>query len=199
MSLPHEYFDRLYRSEHDPWRFRARWYERRKRDLTMAALPKAHYPAAFELGCSIGELTVALAERCGYLLACDISPRACAIAKERTASFANVIVEARTLPAQWPVRAFDLIVVSEVAYYFDDEDLAQLVERASASLAPGGSLVACHWRHPVADYPQSAATVHAAFDAAPHLHCLVLHLESDFILQVWSDDARSVAQIEGLA
>jgi SAM-dependent methyltransferase len=199
VSLQQEYFDRLYRDNADPWRFRARWYERRKRDITVAALPKQRYRAVLELGCSIGELTIQLADRSDRLLACDVSPQACAAAKQRTASLRNVVIEQRALPAQWPEGTFDLIVVSEVAYYFDDDDLAELIERARTSLAPGGDLLACHWRHPVADYPQAAADVHAAFAAVSNLHCLVLHEEQDFLLQVWSDDARSVAQVEGLA
>ena len=39
-SLTVDYFDRVYASSDDPWGFASRWYERRKRQLTMASLPR---------------------------------------------------------------------------------------------------------------------------------------------------------------
>ena len=57
MSIRPEYFDALYAANDDPWSFTERWYERRKRALTIAALPHARYSRAFEIGCSIGTLT----------------------------------------------------------------------------------------------------------------------------------------------
>ena len=39
MTLGQSYFDDLYRHHSDPWQFRTRWYESRKRQVTMAALP----------------------------------------------------------------------------------------------------------------------------------------------------------------
>ena len=49
------------------------WYERRKRALTLAALPQERYRSALEVGCSIGTLTADLAPRCDNLLAVDAS------------------------------------------------------------------------------------------------------------------------------
>jgi trans-aconitate methyltransferase len=76
VTLPPEYFEQLYRDDDDPWRFRTRWYEARKRQLTLAALPDEHYATVFEPGCSIGLLTADLASRCDHLLAMDISAEA---------------------------------------------------------------------------------------------------------------------------
>ena len=41
MSMTDGYFDRLFETSDDPWAFRQRWYERRKRALTLAALKTA--------------------------------------------------------------------------------------------------------------------------------------------------------------
>ncbi len=38
MSLDAQYFADLYADSEDPWAFRTRWYERRKRDLLLASL-----------------------------------------------------------------------------------------------------------------------------------------------------------------
>ena len=39
MTLPGDYFDGVYAAGPDPWGFTDRWYEERKRAVTLAALP----------------------------------------------------------------------------------------------------------------------------------------------------------------
>jgi hypothetical protein len=41
-----EYFESLFEGSDDPWQFRTRWYEARKRALRLACLPAAHYGSA---------------------------------------------------------------------------------------------------------------------------------------------------------
>ncbi len=201
MTLDAAYFDRVYAGSDDPWSFRTRWYERRKYALTAAALPRERYANGFEAGCSIGELTGLLAERCDRLLAVDISPDAVRQAGERTAAHRHVTVEQRTLPDAWPQDSYDLVVVSEVGYYFSAADLDTLLTRAVASLQPAGTLVAVHWRHPVTDYPLSGDEVHAALARTAGLARTIRHEEEDFLLEVFAREppaARSVAAAEGL-
>ncbi len=83
-------------------------------------------------------------------------------------------MEQRTIPGDWPQDAgagapFDLIVLSELLYYLSDEDLARTVGRAVDSLAPDGTLLAVHWRRPVAFHPQTGDQAHAALAARPEL------------------------------
>jgi hypothetical protein len=67
------------------------------------------------------------------------------------------------------------------------------------SLVEGGTLLACHWRHPVADYPAVGDDVHALFGGRPELHRAVRHVEEDFLLEVWTrGPVPSVARREGL-
>ena len=42
----------LFEASDDPWSFKSRWYEARKRALTLAALPKLRYGRAYEPGCA---------------------------------------------------------------------------------------------------------------------------------------------------
>ena len=72
--MPAGYFDKLYASDEDPWRFTERWCEQRKLALTVVSLPHLRYARAFEIGCSIGTLTAELAQRCDELVAIDTSP-----------------------------------------------------------------------------------------------------------------------------
>ena len=200
MSSPVVYFNELYKSSDDPWHLREGWYERRKRSHTLALLPRPRYHTACEPGCANGELTAALATRCDALLAADLHETAVRVARERVAGMQQVRVEQRTVPHEWPTEAgpFDLIVISEFAYYLDASDLETLAARIAASLTPDGTLLACHWRRPFAEALESADAAHALFDARCGLSRLAHHDEADLLIDVWSRDARSVAQREGL-
>jgi SAM-dependent methyltransferase len=200
MSSTMLYFDELYRRSDDPWRLREGWYERRKRSLTLALLPRPRYRNAFEPGCANGELTAGLATRCDALLAADLHARAVELARERVAGAANVRIEQRRVPREWPTEhgPFDLIVISEFAYYLDAAELETLAARIAGSLTTDGTLLACHWRRPFAEARESADRAHALFDARCGLARLAHHDEADLLIDVWSRDARSVAQREGL-
>ncbi|RYZ42489.1 MAG: methyltransferase domain-containing protein [Myxococcaceae bacterium] len=198
MSVPMEHFERMYAVSEDPWEYRRRWYEQRKRALTLALLPHARYARAFEPGCSIGELSAGLAARCDDLLVSDGSASAVRMARERLAPFEHVTVEQRLLPEAWPDGTFDLLVLGEFGYYLDVAALVQVRERAVAALAPGGVLVACHWRHPIAEAPLTGDAVHAVLAQGRGLHRLARLEEEDFLLEMWSPDATSVARRERL-
>ena len=195
------YFDDMYASSPDPWGFTSRWYEARKQAITVSLLPRARYRDAFEPGCSIGVLSALLAPRCEYLLSCDIAAAAVKAATERTAGHAHVEVQQRALPEDWPGGQFDLVVLSEILYYFAGSDLDHMLDLAVAALRPGATLLAVHWRHPVAEYPRSGDDVHAALAARPELTRLARHTEADFLAEAYLAGAGqpvSVAAGEGL-
>jgi SAM-dependent methyltransferase len=202
MTLGTDYFDQLYAASADPWEFRTRWYEARKYAISLALLPAEHYGDAFEPGCSIGVLTEQLALRCDRLLACDGSAAAVRQAAARTARWPNVQVQRLVMPGDWPAGEFDLIVLSELLYYFAGDDLPKVLDRAVASLRPDGTLLAVHWRYPVADYPRTGDEVHQALAGQAGLARLVEHREPDFLAEVYirtDGEPLSVAQAGGLA
>lgn len=193
-----DHFDALFDADADPWRTRTRWYEARKRALTLAMLPAARFGRAFEPGCGAGELTLALAERCDALLATDASAQAARRARERVAGLAHVRVAQARLPRDWPAGSFDLVVVSELGYYLSTPDLHEFVAALQRSLTADGTVVACHWRHPADDLRQRAADVHGALTAG--LGDAMAHYEdADLLLDLWCRDTRSVARREGLS
>ncbi len=126
-SIDRKYFDDIYATSGDPWDFATSWYEARKYALTMAALPDKRYSNAFEPGCSIGVLTAHLALRSDHVLATDIVDIALDQVRLRTAALGNVEVRRLAIPEEWPSDRFDLIVLSEVAYYFDAQTLDEVV------------------------------------------------------------------------
>jgi len=201
VTLPPAYFDAMYQAAADPWGFEDRWYEQRKYAISLALLPAARYRSAFEPGCSIGVLTRPLAGRCDAVLSCDVAAAAVRAAVRRTRDLPHVQVERREIPGAWPAGRFDLIVLSEILYYFGDHDLEQVLKNAVSALEPEGTLLAVHWRHPVADYPRSGDDVHRALAGCPGLGRLVRHTEPDFLAEVYIRTDRtpvSVAQATGL-
>ncbi len=198
-SLDQQFFDDFYGQRDDPWGFGDRWYEERKRAVTLASLPRRRFRSAFEPGCSIGVLTGELAARCDAVLAADISGAPLRQARRRLAAAGNVQFRQLAVPREWPPGRFDLIVLSEVGYYCSRADLSVLTRSAASSLTDGGVLLACHWRHPVPDYPLSGDAVHATLRQESGLDVLVEHVEQDFRLDILvRPPARSVATAEGL-
>jgi LmbE family N-acetylglucosaminyl deacetylase/SAM-dependent methyltransferase len=194
------YFDDIYARHDDPWGFDSRWYEQRKRAVLLAALPRRRYRATFEAGCSTGALTVELADRSDRVLAVDLAAAALDRARRRMPDATRVELRRCALPDDWPAGQFDLVVLSEVGYYWAGADLDRGLTAAVASLSADGHLVACHWRHPVAEYPRSGDSVHDALAERADLVRLVRHEEEDFVLEVFArPGARSVAAEAGLA
>jgi SAM-dependent methyltransferase len=202
VTLGPEYFQSVYQASADPYGLAERWYEARKYALSLAILPRQRYGAGFEPGCSVGVLTAQLAGRCDSLLACDAVPAAVSSARACTAGLPGVRVEQREIPAQWPASApFDLIVLSELLYYFGDADLDQIINLATGSLRPGGHLLAVHWRHPAPDHPRTGDATHKALAAYPGLTRLTCYQDPDFTAEVFGragDDHQSVAQADGI-
>ena len=185
--MQHRHFEALYAASDDPWQVRERWYEQRKRALLLACLGKPHYRSAFEPGCGNGEMTAALAPRCDRLLACDGAASALTAARRRLgADAAHIRIEQRSLPAGWPAgERFDLIVMSELGYYFDGAALDAILAMAHAHLDADGELVLCHWRHDFDDRVMPTADLHARAAALPGLVRTVQHEERDFLLEAW--------------
>ena len=171
-TLSATYFDELYRRSRDPWHFETKPYEHEKYAATLANLPRLNYSAGLELGCSIGVLTQQLASRCERLLALDAAQLAVEVARERCAAQTNVEVVRATLPDEFPAGSFDLILISEVGYYFARPDLKRLQIRVHEALLPGGDLVLVHYLPVVPDYPLTGDQVHDVFfemDGIEHL------------------------------
>lgn len=188
----HAHFEALYAADEDPWSVRATWYERRKRALLLASLGRERYRSAFEPGCGNGEMSAALAARCERLLACDGAAGAVAAARRRLLDAAPgaVRIEQRSLPDGWPDgERFDLIVISELAYYFDAAALADMLARACAMLDPGGELAMCHYLRDFDDRVSATASVHALPGRMPGMVRAVHHLDQEFLLEVWRKEA----------
>jgi SAM-dependent methyltransferase len=161
-SLGADYFARVYAASPDPWHFETSEYERKKYEATLAALGSRRFRRAFEIGCSIGVLTALLADRCDMLLSVDVNEAALERARVRCADRNNVSLERMQLPREFPSGSFDLVVVSEVGYYWSKADLLACIDKIAAA-AKGGTVELVHYLPKVRDYPLRGDDVHDAF------------------------------------
>ncbi len=189
-------FDAHYARKPEGWDFDGSWYERRKRAVTLAALPRERYRSALELGCATGVLTAALAERADDVLGTDIA--AAPLERARLRAPGARFVQA-ALPSGWPAGRWDLVVMSEVGYYLSAADLDATIDRVLDTLDDDGVLVACHWRHPDDEAVSSGDAVDARLAERWPRPALLRHVEEDFVLSVLPGPAvSSVARAEGL-
>ncbi|MBB3105782.1 SAM-dependent methyltransferase [Psychrobacter luti] len=214
------YFDTLYNDNSDPWQYQTRWYEKRKRDMCLAVLPKTQYNNAVELGCGNGVFSALLSSRCQALISIDGNTQAVQLAKQRLTESSHVSVIQGVIPDALPTTkpTFDLIVISEILYYLSPNDINTVITWIKQNLAVGGTLLCCHWRYAIDGFTMTGETVHQrlnqAFDKVSNelepkqgqkvdtKNSAFTHqseiIDSDFLLDVWQYSPKSVAMQENL-
>jgi SAM-dependent methyltransferase len=126
-------------------------------------------------------------------LAVDVSDTALEAARSRCAALANVELRRMALPAEAPEGFFDLIVLSEVVYYWDDGDIARVGELLRAKLRAGGRVLLVHWTGET-DYPQTAdaAVERLAQAVGSDFSVAIADRTGDYRLDLWRrNDAKA--------
>jgi LmbE family N-acetylglucosaminyl deacetylase len=184
-DAPIDRFAALYASDDDPWGVRSRWYERRKRAVLLASLPRERYHHAAEPGCGLGVLTADLAARCDRVTASDPAGQAARAAADATAGSPGVTVHEVGVDDQRAIPAgVDLVVLGELLYYLMPAAVDAVADRVTASAAPGADVVLVHWRGRAPEAPQAAAAVHRRFREDPRFTSVVEHVDDGFLLDV---------------
>jgi predicted TPR repeat methyltransferase len=187
--LGREYFEELYAESGDPWNFETSEYERNKYRRTLEVLGERRFERALEAGASIGVFTEMLAGRCDELLAVDVSERAVVAARERLSGHKHIVVERCTLPEEMPGGPFDLIVASEILYYYTKEEMLATLRSFERELAQGGVLLAVHWRRETRTDPLQGDEVHELLLEYTRLRNIKTIYESDYRLDLFEDPA----------
>jgi len=178
-------FEAKYKENPDPWNFADSEYERSRYAATMASLGARHFQRALEPGCSIGVLTEQLAGVCGHVDAFDISKTAVASAQERCAGLKNVSITRASLANFFPSNSYDLIVLSEIGYYFERVELSAIAARIVSHLVAGGLLMGVHWLGYSEDHKLYGDEVHEVIDQFPGLHQTHSERHPGFLLEHW--------------
>ncbi len=184
-------FDALYEGDPDPFHVRSTFYEQRKLGLVLDCLTKPSYVAVWDPACGIGEMAARLAPRAERVLASDASPQAVHLTRRRCSGCGNVEVRQLTQPQAPPseIEPFDLIVVSEFAFYLSEQGRRDTLQVLHAAAAEKAELVAVHYRHqPLAGYGYVSGEQvqeEVVGDLEPRgWHHVVQHDDRDFIIDV---------------
>lgn len=141
MAVPRTHLEKLYSATDDPWDFRSSPYEAARFEATLAALPRAGYVHALEIGCGNGELARRLAARCDAYSGLDAVDTALVAARQAvpTGTFTQGF-----LPCELPKGAYDLIVLSEILYFLDKAGLKDLASQLDCRW-PDADILAVNW------------------------------------------------------
>jgi len=173
-SLGAAYFDDIFAEDDDPWDLASSDYEAAKFKVTHDALADRRYARALEIGSAHGVLTEMLVGLCDTMLAVDISAKALAKARDRIGDRPGVELARLAFPKEVPEgAAFDLVILSEVAYYWGVVDLDRASEWLRANVAPDGRIILIHYTGET-DYPHTG-------DEA--VETLWMDLENDFAVE----------------
>lgn len=192
----------MYDEAADPWQLQTRWYEQRKFAICLAMLPYPRYRHAFEPGCSVGVLTERLTGRCDHVTSADVAVAALDSSHRRLAAIGcrdRVTLLRASLDDPWPAGPFDLVVLSEVGYYLQSDLLRAVLDREVPRLMPGATVLAAHWRHPVADYLMIGDHVNDVIGATAGLHQLASYRDQDVAVEIFDTGSpASVAARDGV-
>jgi SAM-dependent methyltransferase len=178
-------FEALYRASSDPWDFATSPYEQHRYETILGSLQRTAYDTAFEPGCSIGALTTRLASRCRRVIATDIAPTAIRRAMQRCRQLGNVSVRLAAGSTDLPQEPLDLIVFSEIGYYFDEAALRRYASLLAGRLKPGGEFIAVHWLGRSPDHVLHGDAVHDTLFATLPLSWILGTRHDGFRIDSW--------------
>jgi SAM-dependent methyltransferase len=179
-------FEARYARNPDPWSFANSPYELDRYDRLVEILQRHRYETIYEPGCSVGVLTERLARISRRVIATDFAATAVEQAKTRCANLDNVDILCADLATFMPPQPLDLIVFSEVGYYFSPSELSGITSRLAKCLSANGEFIAVHWLGTSDDHVLHGDQVHAVLDTCLNLNPLKSAFHPGFRLNYWA-------------
>ena len=168
----------------DPWRLDESEYEKRRLALTLACLGRPHYQHVLEIGCATGQLAAQLRGRADNVIGMDVSEKALGVARGRTDAVEWLLGAA---PADIPDLEFDLIVLSEVAYFLDGPELLATLRTVRRRLRTHGEILIATWSAPTENIPLDGPTAQDQAAALFDLPLRARYHDADLTIQVWGE------------
>jgi hypothetical protein len=105
----------------------------------------------------------------------------------------------RSIHEPWPPSRFDLVVLSDVAYYLSPATLRGVLDREVPRLHRSATVVATHWRHPLPGYPMSGDRANDLIAATRGLYLIGSYRDNDVAIDVFDTvSGASVAARAGV-
>ena len=159
-------------------------HERFRHQSMMGALTRRYYAHAFEPGCGTGELTAQLARTCDRVTAIDVVHSEVARARVRCAPWGSADIRCEDVRTYVPEGA-DLMVFSEIGYYFSAPELACIARSLASRMISGGEFIAAHWLSPRMDRALHADAIHCQLLANLPLKWLTGERHGGLRIDVW--------------
>lgn len=154
----------------DPWRTFSSRDEAVKRAAILHALGPGPLGRVLELASGNGSNSRAIAPRALRLDATEGTAQGTRLTAKAIAVWPRARAIELALPARFPRRDYDAIVVAELLYYLSPGAMASVASRVATALRPGGRLVLAHHRIDFYDFSQHAAGIQKRFLQSTKVH-----------------------------
>jgi LmbE family N-acetylglucosaminyl deacetylase len=142
-------FDQLFSQSADPWHYDVAPYEQVRFARTIEALGGRRFHSGLEVACAAGVLTERIAPHCDQLVAVDASREAIAHARRRLQQWTHIDIRVARMPDQLPDGRFDLIMLSDVLYYFGLRGLMEFLLAVIDRAQPDAMIVLVDYLGPM--------------------------------------------------
>lgn len=185
MNINADFFEKMYQKNSDPWGFATVPYELYRYQRICKVINHKRHNLIFEAGCSIGVLTEKLANLADFVEAIDISPTAISLAQARCNYLENVRVTCNSLTDYPYINSPDLIILSEIGYYFDSIEWKKILVQLIKNTPYSFYLLASHWLGTSSDHLLSGDEVHTIVCSMKDLHSVYSERHDNFRLDYW--------------
>lgn len=163
-------FAEKFAAHDDPWRTYSDRDEAVKRGAILHALGPGPLGRVLELGSGNGSNSRAIAARALRLHATEGTVEGTALTARAIADRPRARAIRLALPARFPQRDYDAIVIAELLYYLAPQAMRHVAKCVAQALRPGGRLVLAHHRIDYYDFAQHAAGIQQRFLDLTDLH-----------------------------
>jgi SAM-dependent methyltransferase len=147
----------------DPWRTFSNRDEAVKRAAILHAIGPGPLGRVLELASGNGSNSRAIAPRVLRLDATEGTAEGTRLTARAIAAWPRARAMELALPARFPQRHYDAIVVAELLYYLTPVEMASIARSVASALRPGGRLILAHHRIDFYDFAQHAAGIQERF------------------------------------
>lgn len=169
-------FDPVYgAAADDAWNYSKNPFEKARFDIVTRTLSDVPTTKVLEVGCAEGHLTRRMAGHASDLLACDIVNEAIDRARTNCRDLRNVRFLRMDVRTGWPGEMFDLLVYSDVLYFFSKKEVRQVIGDSARYVNDGGHLLFANEWHSRYRWFTHPSFIMEQLHESEHWKCISTH------------------------